>query len=72
MIADSNDGTNFLHKLFLTNTRMYFEAEISLIPLGVTAAASATDAPIEKKIIGSDMTGLEISNEEMADIIKLV
>ena len=24
------------------------------------------------KIIGSDMTGLEISNEEMADIIKLV
>ena len=43
-----------------------------LIPLGLTAVASATDAAIQKKIFGSDMTTLIISNEEMDDIIKIV
>ena len=39
-----------------------------LIPLGLTAAASATDAGIHKKILGSghnNTTTLIISNDEM-------
>ena len=42
------------------------------IPLGLTAAASATDATTQKEIIGSGMTTLIISNEEMNDIMKIV
>ena len=41
-------------------------------PLGITAAASAIDAGIEKKIHGSGTTTLIISNEEMNDIRKIV
>ena len=43
-----------------------------LIPLGLTAAASATDAAIQKNIFGSSMTTLIISNEETNDIMKIV
>ena len=45
-----------------------------LIPLGFTAAASAADAGIQRKILGSghNTTGLIISNDEMKDIIKRV
>ena len=54
-----------------------------LIPLGLTAAASAADAGIYKKILGSgrrhssssaphNNTILIILNDEMTDIIKLV
>ena len=43
-----------------------------LIPLGLTAAASAADAGIHKKILGSGTTTLIISNDEMKDIIKIV
>ena len=43
-----------------------------LIPLGLTAAASATEAGIKKKIYGSGTTILVISNEEMNDIMKIV
>ena len=45
-----------------------------LIPLGLTAAASAADAGIHKKILGSDHnnTNLIISNDEMDDILKIV
>ena len=43
-----------------------------LIPLGLTAAASATDAAIHKKMFGSGVTTLVISNEEMNDIMKIV
>ena len=43
-----------------------------LAPLGRTAAASAIDAGIQKKIHGSGTTTLIISNEEMNDIIKIV
>ena len=43
-----------------------------LIPLGLTAAASAADAGIRKKILGSGTTTLIISNEEMNDIKKIV
>ena len=48
-----------------------------LIPLGLTAAASAADAGIHKKILGSgsdnnNNTILIISNDEMDDILKIV
>ena len=43
-----------------------------LAPLGITAAASAIDAGIQKKIHGSGTTTLIISNEEMNDTTKTV
>ena len=46
-------------------------AKSVLIPLGLTAAASAADAGIHKKI-GSWNTTLIISNREMNDIIEIV
>ena len=45
-------------------------AKSVLIPLGLTAAVSVTDAAIYKKLFGSGATTLLISNEEMNDIIK--
>ena len=49
-------------------------AKSVLIPLGLTAAASAADAGIHKKILGSghNNTTLIISNDEINDIIKIV
>ena len=47
-------------------------AKSVLIPLGLTAAASATYAAIHKKMFGSGNTTLIISNEEMNDIMKIV
>ena len=48
-------------------------AKSALIPLGLTAtAASAADARIHKKILGSGTTTLIILNDEMEDIIKIV
>ena len=49
-------------------------AKSVLIPLGLTAAASAADAGIDKKILGSghNNTTLIISNDEMDDILKIV
>ena len=43
-----------------------------LASLGITAAALAIDAGIQKKIHGSGTTTLIISNEEMNDIMKIV
>ena len=43
-----------------------------LMTSGLTAAMSATDSAIQKKIYGSGKTALIISNEEMNDIIKIV
>ena len=43
-----------------------------LIPLGLTAAASATDAVIYKKIFGADVTILIISYEEINDIMTII
>ena len=40
--------------------------------LGITAAASAIDARIQKKIHGSGTTTLIYSNEEVNDIMKIV
>ena len=45
-------------------------AKSVLIPLGLTAAASATDAVIHK-MFESTLTTLIISNEEMNDIMKI-
>ena len=50
-------------------------AKSVLIPLGLTAAASAADAGIHKKILGSghnNSTTLIISNDEIDDILKIV
>ena len=47
-------------------------AKSFLIPLGLTAAASATDAALHKKMIGSGMKTLIFFNEEMNDIMKIV
>ena len=51
-------------------------AKSVLIPLGLTAAASAADTGINKKILGSghnnpSFTTLIISNNETEDIIKI-
>ena len=48
-------------------------AKSVLIPLGLTVAASAADAGIHKKMLGSgNNTALIISKDEMKDIIKIV
>ena len=49
-------------------------AKSVLIPLRLTAAASAEDAGIHKKILGSghNTTTLIISHDEMKDITKMV
>ena len=124
MIGNSDDETNFPHKLLLTNKQVanlwkafanYLSTDIKLsktqlskmiqlggflgrllgpllktglplmksviqplaksvlIPLGLTAAASAADAGIHKKILGSGHnTTLIISNDEMKDNLKIV
>ena len=41
-----------------------------LAPSGITAAASAIDAGIQKKTQGSGTTTLTISNKEMNDVTK--
>ena len=48
-------------------------AKSALIPLRLTAAASAADAGIHKKILGSGgHTTLIISNNEIEDLIKII
>ena len=47
-------------------------AKSILIPLGLIAAASAADAGIHKKMLGSGTTTLLISNKEMNDIMKII
>ena len=46
-------------------------AKSVLIPLGLTAAASAADSGVHKKILGSGNITLIISNEEINYIIKI-
>ena len=49
-------------------------AKSVLVPLGLTAAASAADAGIHKKILGSGYNNnaiLIISNDDMDDILKI-
>ena len=47
-------------------------SKIVLIPLELTASASATDTAIHKKMFGSGVTALIISTEEMIDFMKIV
>ena len=47
-------------------------AKSVLIPLELTAAASAADAGIHKKILGSGNNTLIISNKDMDDLIEIV
>ena len=48
-------------------------AKSVLIPLGLTAAASAADAGIHKKILGSGChTTLIISNKDIEDLIEII
>ena len=47
-------------------------SKIVLIPLELTASASATDTAIHKKMFGSGVTALIISTEEMIDYMKIV
>ena len=118
MVGNSDDETNFPHKLLLTNRQTlslrkafnnhtsadikFSKAQLTkmqrggflkiLMPLpkksgllllksvvkplgmlGLTAAASATDAAISKKILGSgNHTTLIISNDDMQDLLKIV
>ena len=43
-----------------------------LAPLGISAAMSAIDRSIKKKMLGAGTTTLIISNDEMNDILKIV
>ena len=43
-----------------------------LVPLGLKAAASATDTAIRKKMFGSDTKTLVFSNEDLNDMMKIV
>ena len=47
-------------------------AKTVLVPLRITAAASAIDAGIQTKIHGSGTLTLILSNEEMNDVMKIV
>ena len=66
--------------MFTFNEKCNFKplAKSVLIPLGLTAAASAADAGIHKKILRSGRssalktTTLIISNDEMKDTIEIV
>ena len=42
-----------------------------MISLGLTAAASAVDAGMQEKVLGSGTATLIISNKEMNDILKI-
>ena len=63
-----------LLKTRLPLTRNVFKslAKTVLITLGLTAASSATDAAIHKKMFGSGTTTLIISNWQINDIMKTV
>ena len=84
MVGNSNDNINFPHKLWLIDRQVAnickaFSNNLSmplaknvLAPLGLTAAMSAIDESIKKKMLGSGTTTLIISNDEMNDIIKII
>ena len=64
---------NLLGKLAgpLTKIAMTLAKNV-LVPLGISAAMSAIDGSIKKKVLGSGMTTLIISNDEMDDVLKIV
>ena len=58
--------------LRLINESSYSFGKNVLAPSGITAAASANDLGLQKKIHGSGTTTLIISNDKMNDIMKIV
>ena len=60
------------HGLPLIKNGLKRLAESTLIPFGLTSAASATEAAIQNKILGSGMVALIMSNEKMDDMMKRV
>ena len=62
----------FLASLLKSGLPLLKSAIKRLPMLDLTATASATDAAINKKILGSGTTTLIISNDEMNDILKIV
>ena len=77
--TNSQEGglSNFLGTLVRTDLPLMKRvltplAKSVLVPLGLTAAASAVDAAIQKNIYGWGMTALIISVEEMNDIKKII
>ena len=48
------------------------QAESILVPIGLTAATSATDAAIQKNVFWSGTTALVTLNEEMKDTMTIV
>ena len=73
MIQSAGFSGNLLGKLAgpLMKVAMPLAKNV-LATLGLTAAMSAIDEPIKKKILGSGATTLIISNDEMDDILKIV
>ena len=73
-ISSREEGfLNFLRPLMTAGLPLMKNIHASLVkkflmPLGLTAVASATDAALQKKIFGLGMTALMISNEEMDDM----
>ena len=65
-------GSSLKFRLPLIKNVIKSLAKSVLIPLGLTAAAPAADAGIQKTILGSGTTILIILNKEMDDIIKTV
>ena len=57
--------------LFMKNVLIPLANSV-LVPLGLTAAVSTTDAAIQKKIYGSGMITLVFSNEDLNDIMKII
>ena len=63
----------FLMPLLQSGLPLFKSLVKPLSMLGLTAAASATDAAINKKILGSDgHTTLITSNDDMQDLLKIV
>ena len=62
-------GPLLRHELPLIGNILKVLAESVLMSLRLTAAASATDVTIHKKIFGSGFTTLTVSNDEMNDIM---
>ena len=60
----------FLAPLLISGLSLLKSVIKPLSVLGLTAAASATNAAINKKILGSGTETLIISNDEMKDILK--
>ena len=72
MIQSGGFLGNLLGKLAGPLMKVVYLAKSVLAPLGLTAAMSAIDESIKKKMLGSGATTLIISNDEMHDILKIV